>query len=68
MSGTATHPDQDSESFTGRASWIFVLGKTSEPRAFEIFPGILRLKMVSNTRSTNGNGINTESPAQVASA
>jgi hypothetical protein len=68
MNGTARHPDQDSELFNGRANWIFVLGSTSEPRTFEIFPGIRRLKMVSKTRSTNGSGINTESPAQVASA
>jgi len=66
--GTARHPDQDGELLSGRANWIFVPGKISEPRVFEIFAGIRRLKMVSKTRSTNGNGINTDSPAQVASA
>jgi hypothetical protein len=68
MNGNARHPDQDSASFTGRANWIFVLGKISDPRVVEIFPGIRRLKMLSKTRSTNGSGIRTESPAQVASA
>jgi len=47
---------------------MLVAGATSDSLTFAIFPGIRRLKTVSKTRSTSGNGINTESPALVASA
>ncbi len=62
------HPAQDRESLSGRANWTLVAGTTSDSLTFAIFPGIRLLKMVSKNRSTSGKGINTESPAQVASA
>jgi hypothetical protein len=68
LNGIEKHPDQDNIPFTGRLSWVLVSCGTSLPRAFEIEPGIRRLKMVSKTMSTKGSGINTERPAQVASA